>query len=331
MKKLLFIPLIVLMGAAAFAQSSAKKYVLIEHFTNSWCGICASRNPSFYASIVPYAADIHHISIHPSVPYQGCVFYQANKSENQARADFYGVPGTPRVALNGTFLASGSTLLPVATLQSHLNKTSPIAIKVTDAIAGSNFTTTLDISYLGNVPSGNYRLFVAVVEKTINLTTPNNEKVHHDVFRDMLTAIAGNPITPGAAGTTAKLTFTGPINAAWQTSELYALAFLQNVDTKEVLNSGTKFDLTSSASNEPLVQRQVRVYPNPTRDVALVPLENDAVEKVEAYTLSGQRTDLAFSNDNQQVQVETDQLAPGVYVLKITGRKGVYTARMLRQ
>lgn len=331
MKKLLLILLTVFVSAAAFAQSSAKRYVLIEHFTNSWCSICASRNPSFYTSIVPYAADIHHIAIHPSVPYQGCVFYQANKSENQGRADFYGIPGTPRVAVNGTLLSSGSTLLPLNTLQAQLNKTSPIAIKVADAISGSTFTTTLDISYLGAVPSGNYRLFVALAEKTINLTTPNGEKTHHDVFRDMLTAVTGNAITPGAAGTTAKLTFSATLNAAWNTSELYALTFLQNMDTKEVLNSGTRFDAAITANSEPKALQQLRIYPNPVRELAVVALENDEVEKAEAFSLSGQRSELVFTANEQQLQIETGRLEPGVYVLKLTGRKGVYTARMLRQ
>lgn len=331
MKKLLFILIAVSANIALMAQNTAKKYVLIEHFTNSRCPICASKNPAFYNTIAPYSADVHHISIHPSVPYNTCVFYVANKTENQARADFYGIPGTPRVALNGTFLPSSSALLPVSTLQSFLNQTSPVSLKVSDAMTGSTFSTTVDIRYLNSLPPGNYRLFVALVEKTINQATPNGETVHRDVFRDMLTDVAGDVITPGSVGTSTKLTFSSNISAAWNTSELYALAFIQNMGTREVMNSGTRFDPVVTATQEPTTTRALRVYPNPAGAEVSIPLEQDRISVVEAYSLNGQRATLSFQQAERQVQVNTEALQPGAYVLKLVGQNAVYTARMVRQ
>lgn len=315
-------------GALAFAQP-AKRYVLLEHFTNSRCSICASKNPGFYTSIAPYDKDIHHISIHPSVPYQSCVFYQANKTENQGRADFYGIPGTPRVAVNGTLLPNSSALLPLATLQAELTKTSNLAVKVSDTKSGSNFTTTVDLNVLGTLPAGDYRLFVALVEKKINQTTPNGEAVHHDVFRDMLTSVSGDAITLGGAGTTTKYTFSVTANAAWNSAELYALAFVQNTGTKEVLNSGTRFDPVTTGTQEPL-PTQVRVYPNPVQHTAIVPLPDEGNVRVEAFDLGGRRHEMAYAYDQQQVTLETAQLPAGVYVLKMVGRDKVYTARMVK-
>ena len=93
-----------LVSLALSAQTSVKKYVLLEHFTNSKCSVCASKNPAFFTLIDQYPNDVHHVSIHPSTPYSTCVFYQSNTTENEARADFYNIPGTPRVAVNGTLL-----------------------------------------------------------------------------------------------------------------------------------------------------------------------------------------------------------------------------------
>ena len=93
MKKCCSLLLCLFLASLLSAQASTKKYLLIEHFTNSNCPPCASRNPAFYSLITQaqYADDVHHISYHPSVPYNTCVFYLANKVENNARAAVYGI------------------------------------------------------------------------------------------------------------------------------------------------------------------------------------------------------------------------------------------------
>jgi hypothetical protein len=182
------------------AQALPKKYVLLEHFTNSRCSICASRNPAFYTLIDQYPNDVHHLSIHPSVPYSNCLIYVANPTQNNARTAVYGVNGTPRVALNGTLVPVASQLLPTATLQAALGQESPIALEVQEAGAAPTKTAAVTVRVYGNVPAGNYKLFAAVAESTVNYASPNGEAKHHDVFRAMLTNIDGDNIPRPTAG-----------------------------------------------------------------------------------------------------------------------------------
>lgn len=331
MQRFIVLTLFQVFALAAFAQSSAKRYVLLEHFTNSNCSICASRNPTFYNTINQYSADVHHIAFHPSVPYPSCVFYQANPTENNSRSSYYGINGTPRVALNGNLIQAGNPLLPVATLQAQLNQTSPLLLQVMESGTGAQRTAVVTAKSLGTIPAGNYKLYVAAVEKTVNQTTGNGESVHRDVFRKMLPDANGITFTPPAQGETATFTLDYTISPNWNAAEMYVVAYVQNTSSKEILNSGTKFDPVVTATDEPTRTHSVRLYPNPTREFGLVQLDNDEARQVAVYDLSGRLVEASFEQAGNTLTVNTAALSPGVYLLKIRGDKAVYTAKFIRE
>jgi hypothetical protein len=330
MKKLPVLFALTMAAASLFAQQPVKKYVLIEHFTNSRCGVCASRNPAFFSLIEQpqNASELHHLAVHPSFPYSSCVFYQANTADNTALVNRYSIFGTPTVVLNGTVNPSGASLLTQGTLNTYFNQTSPLHVKVTENNTGATRTVNISARTVGSVPSGQYKLYVVLAEKTINLTTPNGEKVHHNVMRDLLSDAA---FTPAALGSTVDLNLSYTPNAAWNASELYILAFIQNTVTKEIINSGTRFDPAVSGTRE-VAPQQVSIQPNPAQDLAYAQVgEGDAVKQVEMFSVSGQRTVLSFQEQQGQVELPVAALAPGVYFVKMTGEKGVYVGKLVKQ
>ncbi|MFN0037362.1 MAG: Omp28-related outer membrane protein [Saprospiraceae bacterium] len=319
------------MAALLSAQGSAKKYVLIEHFTNSKCSICASKNPAFYNLIgqAQYADDVHHISVHPSFPYNTCVFYQANTTENSAWTALYPVQGTPTIAMNGSLQTPSSPMLTEAKLQTFLNQTSPLYLQVTESGPNNARMVNVKARALAEIPAGNYKIFVAIAEKTVNLQTPNGETVHHDVFRKMLTAVAGDAFAVPAVGATSEYNYQFSIPAAWNANEVYVLAFVKEVDTKAVLNSGTRFDPILSGTGEALPQ-VVRISPNPASDFAWVELADDAAQSLELFAANGQRVSVSFENQGSAVSIPTASLAPGIYFVKIVGKKGAYAGKFLK-
>jgi len=330
MKKLPVLLAFTVIAASLFAQQPVKKYVLIEHFTNSRCGVCASRNPAFFSLIeqAQNAANIHHLAVHPSFPYSNCVFHQANTADNTALVNRYSIFGTPTVVLNGTVNPSGASLLTQGTLNTYLNQTSPLHVKVTENNTGPTRTVNISARTVGSVPSGQYKLYVVLAEKTINLTTPNGEKVHHNVMRDL---ISSDDFTPAVLGNTVDLSYTYTPNAAWNANELYILAFIQNTVTKEIINSGTRFDPAVSGTREAAPQ-QISIQPNPAQDFAYTQVSDDAVKQVEMFSVSGQRTVLSFQEQaGGQVELPVAALTPGVYFVKMTGEKGVYVAKLVKQ
>lgn len=332
MKNFVSVLLFFLGASGLTAQTSVPKYVLIEHFTNSKCSICASKNPAFYNLIQQpqYAPNIHHISIHPPYPYNTCEFYLDNTTENSAWAALYGVSGTPRVALNGKLMPSTSQLLRQDTLQNYLGLTSPVAVQVTEDISGFTRTATVRIHTLGAVPAGNYKLFVALAEKTINKTTPNGESVHHDVFRKMLTPVSGQAIDLPAQGQSAVFAFNYTIDdPAWNADQIYALAFVKDDASHQVLNSGTKFDIQSTAV-QAIPTYRLELSPNPAGETTYAAISDDEVQHAEIWSVDGRQVMLDIENQGGTIKFNTASLPPGVYSIKITGKKGIYAGKMVR-
>lgn len=331
MKKLLFTFSLAVCCLFPEVFAQAKKYVLLEHFTNSRCINCANRNPAFYNLIDDYPEDVHHIAYHPPIPYSNCIFYQANMTENNARTSFYGVAGTPTAMLNGTPVSSGSQILPASALATALTVTSPIQLLVTET-SGANRTVTIQVFTHGNVPDGNYNLYAAVVEKDVDYTSPNTGATQHfDVFRTMLPSVNGTPVVLAQSGGSITQSFNYSIASGWNADQIYVVAFVQHATTKAILNSGTRFDDFVLSAGEPRFQT-ASIQPNPATDAAVAYIGEDRAESLEIYAVNGQR--IAVSFENQQVGGVSFSMAglpKGIYVVKITGEKGVYTAKVIKE
>jgi hypothetical protein len=329
MKKEKFTLFLLLFAASLFAQQSAKRYVLIEHFTNSRCSICGVKNPGFYNFISQYADDIHHISIHPSVPYNNCFFYLANPTENNARASFYNIFGTPLVVLNGAVQDPSSPLLNIAQLQPFLNKTSPINIKVTETGTGNTRAVSIDVRSLGTLPNVGYKIYAAIVERTVNYNAPNGEKIHYDVFRKMVPEVNGITFTPAAVGQSNVINFNYTIANNWVADEAYVLVYIQSTAT-EIINSGTKFDPILLGTQDAKVET-ITLQPNPAHTSASFQLVDDTVVALEMYDAKGQLTTTTFNNNGENVQIDVQNLPVGLYFVKITGTQKVYTAKLVKE
>lgn len=324
MKHLFTLILLLAFGLGMGQAQPVKRYLLLEHFTNSNCGTCAFRNPSFRNLIENYPDDVHHVSIHPSFPYLSCVFYQANTADNSARVNFYpDLFGTPTVYLNGEKADGGSTLISQGMLENALDQTSPLQVTVEETDNGSSRDVEVNVISADAPPSGNLRLFVMVVEKLVEQTTGNGESEHHNVFRRFLSPSDGVAISPAAAGGSVNATYSFDLEASWEADEIYVLAFVQDVDTREVINSGTRFDPTVTTTQGPgLVDLNVQVFPNPANDhlqlQSGVPLSgelqlfNAQGVVVKSRTLTGQ----------QLVQMDIRDLSPGMYILSVLQEGG---------
>lgn len=328
MKKLTL--LFCFLTTAVFAQGPVKRYVLLEHFTNSVCPVCKARNPGFYALIDQNASDVHHIAYHPPIPYSSCVFYQHNQNENKDRADYYEVFGTPMVSANGAAAVSVQSLTSTV-LQSYLGQTSPVLVQVSESDNGNQRSADINVVTVGTVPAGDYKFFAAIVEKRVDYTSPIGSNVHRNVFRKMLTGIDGVTYEPAGPGSSVNYSYTFAIDPAWVADSIYVVAFVQHTADKNVLNSGTKFDPFIVSSGEVSAPQSVQIQPNPASAEAWVSLPGKQIDRVAVFSIGGQLTRTAFESQHDQVQIPLEGLAPGLYVVKMTGPEGVYVGKLVKE
>ncbi len=252
MKKsfLLLIISITVVSFSAHAQTAAKKYVLFEHFTQASCGPCAAQNPAFQDNIMAKnEGNMHHIAYHTSWPGVD-EMYDHNPTESDARVAYYNVTGVPDMYNDGATVGSPANVTQQM-VDDALAAGSPIAIYVSEVDNGATRDVTVDIPTVGTSPAGNLVLRVAIVEHWINYANPpgsNGETDFPNVFRKMLTPMAGVTYTAAAQGSSVTFNYTYTEDGVWDATEIYVIAWVQNETNMTVLNSGSSIDPHASLS-----------------------------------------------------------------------------------
>lgn len=318
---------VLLMGMVATSYGQAKKYLLFEHFTNTNCSICAARNPAFFDLIGNYSDDVHHIAYHPPYPYQQCVFYQHNREENEARTEFYSIPGTPRIVWQGGRRTSPSSAT-AEEIELRLTESSPISIRVTET-EGTTRMATITIRTEGEQLMGNYKVLAAIVERTVNYNAPNGEDVHHNVFRAMASPISGDIVTFAATGGEVTYTYEYTVSEEWEAEQAYIVAWVQDFDTGAILNSGTRFDPIVSNATTILSDAFITLTPNPTSDWLNIQLQdiNSLNNTVRLFNLSGR--EVLRQQLNRTARLSVNDLASGMYLLQLETEIGTATKKII--
>lgn len=298
---------------------------MIEKFTSSTCGPCASYNNStfnpFYTAT--YAADTYnYVAYQMNWPGTGDPYYFA---EAGTRRGYYGVNAITSLWINGSEYSTSNNQ---TTLTSHVNseasKPAYFGLTASRDFTGNNAAVNYTVTpYL----SGNYVMHAAVIEKvTTNNVASNGETSFKHVMMKMvpdangttLNCVAGTPITGQiSAGLTG--TFIE------QMTDLEVVVFIQNPTTKEVMQSFRATDALSLDTNS---IKAVKLYPNPASD--FIRLSNIEVVNVQVTDLTG-KTLISLSNVNDQTDINVSNLNSGVYFFTVKGENVNETIKFIKK
>lgn len=309
------------------------KNIVVEHFTNTRCSACASRNPGFY-NVLNQNPDVIHIAYHPSRPYSSCLFSTQNRVQNDARPIFYGIFGsTPRFVVNGVERSGQATSSTV--YNEFKNQTTPVDLKVKVAKAGTDeieISFDVDIKSNNNIGSVNY--LMALVEDTVFYNAPNGERIHRDVFRKSLSD--GNLPSfqiPQEEGN--KFSFQDKIKQEdfWDLSRIYAIVILTDSNKKVVQVAKSPLlnpDIISSTHDAPQVTESLSIYPNPvSNDLFFRTHQKEIIQKVTIINHVGQKI-LEVSPDQNESSINVSELNPGTYFLEVSFDNSVSVQKFIK-
>lgn len=318
MRKSVFVIASLFLSSLLFSQVAKK--VVVEHFTNTRCSVCASRNPSFYTNLNAQTGVIH-LAIHPSSPYSSCVLNQHNTPENDARTNYYGIYGsTPRLVIQGAVISSGTNYGAASMFTPYLSQQSPASIKIVQTKFGNDsIRSRIVIKTEATHSLTGLSLFVALAEDTLNYTGSNGESVHYDVFRKSLTGATGVSITlPSNVGDSVVYSKSSSTNTAWNFSRIFTIAILQQTSNKEVIQSnwakgaGTQITSLNEVTN---LNENISIY---SFNKTITLRQNKLIENMvfELYDLSGRKVG---TNPIQQqtTQLNFNHIESGIYLYKI--------------
>lgn len=330
MKKLLPVLIIVLAVGTLLGQEVTKR-IVVEHFTNTRCPICGSRNPALIQNL-ENNPDVLHLSIHPRSPYPDCVLYQHNTTENSDRTTYYNIPGTPNIVIQGqrTTTSFGSATL----FDQYQDQMTPVSIDIYQVKTNDEISVDVVVKAVADNEIGQANLFLAAAEKLLNYNAPNGETEHHDVFRRTFTGQSVNGLTlniPAVAGDSLVLSYTLAADEDWVFEQIYAIAILNATTDKSVIQAAA----SSPEDNNPLVStREVntiaaQIFPNPVADDLSIRIPSTAPATARIFNAQGQL--LQQQSFVQQTALDLRTLPQGIYWLEVRTSAGKAIEKIIKR
>jgi len=261
----LFTLLCTLFAFQGFAQSP--KMVFVEEGTQASCGPCAMENPDFDALLD--ANEDKVVVLKYQTPWPG--FDQMNldnPDEILDRVEYYGFQFVPVGLNNGTYIANDCSAyeegvlscFSQADIDAAYSETAAFDLNISGAYEAEVVTITGDLTATDavDIPNGNFKLRIALVERTIQYADVpggiNGETEFHHVFKKFATGSAGTDLSNvWEAGDSYTINETLDLTdiPIYNYSKLQIVAFLQDDNDKVVHQAAkdTDVELTVALSN----------------------------------------------------------------------------------
>lgn len=329
MKKSFFL-LFSLAFIANFINAQVPRKVVVEHFTNTRCSVCASRNPGFYTNLNAQSGVIH-LAIHPSSPYPTCVLSMHNPSENDGRTIYNGVfGGTPVLVIQGIPLSTSANYSMPSIFTPYLGQMSPASIKIRQTKFGvDSIRSTIIIKTMATHSLTNLKLFVALAEDTIFYTGSNGEPRHYDVFRKSYTGTSGVNISlPTTIGDSVVYTKSSPANSAWVFARMFTLAILQDGTTKSVVqsesvaaNSNFIISTPTGFKSQIIDGNNIAIFYSEKNIILKQVIKNDGLY-LEIFDVTGRHL---FSKNIEGLEenINVSNLTEGIYIYSIKNKQTI--------
>lgn len=331
------------------ANQTVSRNALIEEFTSSTCGPCASLNVSFdpllNANNPNTGSRVNVVKYQMNWPAPGND--PSYNADGATRRNFYGVSGIPDAYANGrTNMQSHNQ----AEIDAAIAEPAFAEMTATIAKSGNTFTANLSITPQLSVSSDS-RLAVYQAFIQDHYTYPGastSQKEYYHPMRKMLPNGNGkmlSTLSNGVAITSNdSYTFNNPVTTPTQNSydlwnngfgKLEYVAFVQDTVTGDVLQSVsayTPLGLVELGENQ-----TIGVYPNPANQFTAVAINLNSASDVSLaiYDMSGRtiykKDNAQIPSGHQEIIINTTSFPSGTYSVVIKTTKGELKEKLIVQ
>lgn len=338
--------LIALSGLAltSISQSTAR-LPLIEGLTSNTCGPCAGFNSSYNPIVAnnnPNDANNPGVAI---VKYQmdwpSPGTDRSYNGDAEIRRSFYGTTGIPDWYIDGQ---------PNGGSQSEINSSqtsgAPCIVKAAYTLTGTTIDVTVQIIPLVDLGNGN-RCYIALANKQYNHSGgTNGENTFYHVMRKMLPTAGGTFLPNLLANDTIYVNQSYTYNVSslpvqgsydfWN-ANFEVVCWVQKTNgTKPVQNATIAPEGVLGVDEGDNDDFGMLMFPNPTTESAQVVFDGNADEE-SSITVFNQLGEVVFQNNygklsgRQQIEINTSNLANGLYFVRINIGNQVATQSLIKE
>ena len=337
----------------------------IEEATGCWCGWCPRGTVYMDSMNIVHPTGVNLIAVHDV---QGGTDPMAVTVYDNGVTALPGFSGFPAIAVDRkeildpqqifqgytdhasdfgfadltlTTVSSGTTSISAtATVRPAVNLTGTyrLALVLTEENVQNAATTYQQHDYYSGGaygPLGDGTIGVNFAAVYTNSFVPSAAMKYNHVARS-ISNFNGDPSSlPGSmtAGTTYTYNFASTSMAAWNSNNLRAVLLLIDSTSGHVLNSvSTNMGLTGIAKNNGNITA-VNLFPNPANNSFNMDINLTTGEKTDItlYNVMGQAVSTKnydFSPGENIINIPTDQLSSGVYMVLVSSPSGIYQTKV---
>ncbi|MHB8259647.1 MAG: T9SS type A sorting domain-containing protein [Bacteroidia bacterium] len=353
----------VLVGAAFLPTHQ----LTIEEATGCWCGWCPRGTVYMDSMHIAHPTGVSLIAVHDiqggAVDPMGVAVYDNGIT---ALPGFTGFPaiavdrkeildpsqifqgytdhasdfGFATLTLNTTSTGTTSISATASVVPAvNLSGTYQLALVLTEENVHNTATTYGQHDYYSggaNGPLNDVTIGVNFAAVYTNSIVPAASMKYNHVARSISGSFNGVPSSLPAsmtAGTTYTYSFGSTAMTAWNSNNLRAILLLIDATSGYVLNSvSTNMGLTGIAQNNSNIVA-VSVFPNPANSSFNMDINLTTSEKtsITLYNVMGQEVSTKnydFSAGENIINIPTDQLATGMYMVLVSSSKGIYQTKI---
>ena len=302
--------------------SQEERTVMVEHFTNTNCGICGTRNPDLLNNLRDHNPEVIHIAYYPSKPYADCKLHLHNSDQNDSRTKYYDIYGsTPRVIIQGEN-APRANFKDENLYDDYKGQNSDYSIKTLYQRKDDKILTRVTLTSMTSTQWEDLLLQVVLVEDTVYYKGRNSEDHHPNVFRKALTDVNGDDISQEVAeGDSLVFTYQTAYHKDWDKNRMYAIAWLQDAETKEILQAkkGSKGPVDNITG---LNTKAIKTIQPHIQNGTLSISSEYTGSIYQIYSVSGQ---LMTKGNLSTSGIPINALKSGVYFINVENANGVPT------
>ena len=258
MKKFLSLLTLSLIIGIGFINAQNQRTVVLECFTSTTCGPCASANPALDNLINNNADKLIAIKYHVNWPVAGDPMNLHNPGDVSSKVSFYSINAVPYSVGDGTWVGNSGSVSQ-ALVNQWAAVDSPIDMRMTHYFNAAQ--DTMFVVVMGRassaINSNSLKLNISVIEKTMEYASApgsNGERIFHNVMKKLLPNAAGTSIAAMEAGDYFAYKYSWALANVMNVSELTAVAWLQDGTTKQMIQ-GCK----SSDDVQPFFAKQAKI------------------------------------------------------------------------
>lgn len=224
------------------APVTEQKLVVLEDFANVSCVPCVTSNRVIHSlkSGTYSPSQLLVIKYHLNFPSPNDPFYQANKTQLNARGQLYNILSTPTSYIDGQLKPVSSDSNQIKQyVNLQLAKPALFRMSVSDSVSMGVIYAKVRINVLSmpQVDTNDIVLQVYALQTETSFANPpgaNGETVFHDVVRGFFTGSGGLIPTIKQSGQQLTFDFAMATGNGWDLSKIKVVAFLQHKTTKEI-------------------------------------------------------------------------------------------------